>query len=1070
MPFLPVAAREMREASRQARTYAWRSITAAVSLAVMGLVAWANRFSAAPAQGHNLFVAVSTAAFIYCLLGGVVRTADTISEEKRENTLGLLLLTDLKGFDILLGKLLSSVANLFFGLLALLPLLAAPMLMGGVSWAEFAKVTLSLLNSLFYAISWGLLISAIFRQSVVTISAGMVTMLFFGAVVPVMAIFCLGKLQARELATFFFFLTPVHTHVYSFANVPPGGPGEHYWMALMFHHAIGWLNLRLAIFFLPRLWQEVPKSKKTERWRERFRAWRFGKGKIKARFRTRLLNQNPLFWLANREQVSSMPLMVFAVVVLISGMMFGIGIGQNQAEPILVAWFFGLGIVHVTIAFRMAMSATQRLAEDRRTGALELLLGTEISEKEILRGQWMALGRQFFGPALIVLFASLFSLVMLLFSFSEDMRTPNLLETLVEVWRRIFRPGANAEASLGLIVAISIQCMLVLNWIAVIWVGMWLGLRERRSGAAMWFVLSLVYLPPWVLLFLGVIGCDLSGVWRGFRSGQVIGGVLTAGWCLGLAHLIILCVWARKNLHARFREAAADRYMARREFPWRTVARFSLRFAGCIVILLMAFGIFRKVVDDRGERLWRASLAAHPQFSLALPESESKRIPDRENLARAPILKSASDFYTTGRRPNSITWDLGRGNVSLPWDWTIAKRTDLVKIENAYLSQKSNPSAETTPAESVISGLSRYTNQLAELRTEARARPYTRYEPPPQYFFPPGVTFRGPMPPMPMPMWQSYFFDRRVAFRGIAVTLNLLTAANLAKGNASLDDIFLSYRLAEGFRDLPESSARYCEMIIDLTQPIYDGLTTRAWNDEQLKQIQGLYEGIDLWKNADALHANYARQRISDLERIVKSRRDDSQRQNALARQLPIGFLRQDEAALLEWVYGDLAKAIHPATRHIDLNALESGLATDPIPSNLPGAVDSFATATRTFAFTQITIDEVILACAIERYRRVSGHLPEKLEDLRPAYLAKVPDDVFTGLPLIYRPKADGTSYLIYGVGSDGRDNGGVAHEIGGVWSLQRPARDVDWVWNSESSQSEAAATPKKARRQSNSR
>src|SRR5436309_16114407 len=106
MFLLPVAAREVREASRQPRTYAWRAATASAALAVMALYAWFSRYSFT--RGHDLFVAISTVAFVYCLVAGVLRTADTIAEEKRENTLGLLFLTDLTGFDIILGKLLSS--------------------------------------------------------------------------------------------------------------------------------------------------------------------------------------------------------------------------------------------------------------------------------------------------------------------------------------------------------------------------------------------------------------------------------------------------------------------------------------------------------------------------------------------------------------------------------------------------------------------------------------------------------------------------------------------------------------------------------------------------------------------------------------------------------------------------------------------------------------------------------------------------------------------------------------------------------------------------------------------------
>lgn len=48
---------------------------------------------------------------------------------------------------------------------------------------------------------------------------------------------------------------------------------------------------------------------------------------------------------------------------------------------------------------------------------------------------------------------------------------------------------------------------------------------------------------------------------------------------------------------------------------------------------------------------------------------------------------------------------------------------------------------------------------------------------------------------------------------------------------------------------------------------------------------------------------------------------------------------------------------------------------------------------------------------------------PEKLDALAPKYLAKVPDDLFTGKPLVYRPDGDG--YRLYSLGANGKDDEG---------------------------------------------
>ena len=48
---------------------------------------------------------------------------------------------------------------------------------------------------------------------------------------------------------------------------------------------------------------------------------------------------------------------------------------------------------------------------------------------------------------------------------------------------------------------------------------------------------------------------------------------------------------------------------------------------------------------------------------------------------------------------------------------------------------------------------------------------------------------------------------------------------------------------------------------------------------------------------------------------------------------------------------------------------------------------------------------------------------PDKLADLVPKYIAKIPEDVFSGKPLIYTPTKSG--YLFYSVGVNGIDDGG---------------------------------------------
>ena len=63
------------------------------------------------------------------------------------------------------------------------------------------------------------------------------------------------------------------------------------------------------------------------------------------------------------------------------------------------------------------------------------------------------------------------------------------------------------------------------------------------------------------------------------------------------------------------------------------------------------------------------------------------------------------------------------------------------------------------------------------------------------------------------------------------------------------------------------------------------------------------------------------------------------------------------------------------------------------------------------------------VAFAMAAFHKDTGRYPAKLADLAPKYLAAVPDDVFGGKPLIYKPTGKG--YLFYSVGVNGKDDGG---------------------------------------------
>ena len=72
-------------------------------------------------------------------------------------------------------------------------------------------------------------------------------------------------------------------------------------------------------------------------------------------------------------------------------------------------------------------------------------------------------------------------------------------------------------------------------------------------------------------------------------------------------------------------------------------------------------------------------------------------------------------------------------------------------------------------------------------------------------------------------------------------------------------------------------------------------------------------------------------------------------------------------------------------------------------------------------------LDVLEVALALKTYKQLHGRYPSSLEQLQATLDYELPDDVFRGAPLVYRPSLDG--FLLYSIGSNlcddtGRDTG----------------------------------------------
>src|SRR6185437_16882277 len=183
----------------------------------------------------------------------------------------------------------------------------------------------------------------------------------------------------------------------SFIALPP----ESFWWSLSLVHLSAWLMLLLASRILPRIWQGRAANSKLDRQRERMEQWAYGRAEKRRRHRVRLLAINPFLWLVSRERGKPWYVWLYVVSVTATWIWGWFKYGDTMFDKnVMIATLF---LFQTFLKLWLVSEACTRLADDRRIGALELLLSTPLTTGEMLCGQWLAFRRQFAKPVLVVL-------------------------------------------------------------------------------------------------------------------------------------------------------------------------------------------------------------------------------------------------------------------------------------------------------------------------------------------------------------------------------------------------------------------------------------------------------------------------------------------------------------------------------------------------------------------------------------------------------------------------------------------------------------------------------------------
>src|SRR5262245_11624606 len=165
--------------------------------------------------GKASLLTLSFCPMLLSALCGIGTTADCISREKREGTLPLLLLTRLSPAEILAQKTISTAAPFVSGLVAVLPLYALPVVLGGVSGRDALAVMILALATAFYSLSIGCFVSCLTWSTAASVGGTFCCLaVFFGASTVLDAL--RSTVAIGHLLVHF---NPIHVYVDFFQNV-----------------------------------------------------------------------------------------------------------------------------------------------------------------------------------------------------------------------------------------------------------------------------------------------------------------------------------------------------------------------------------------------------------------------------------------------------------------------------------------------------------------------------------------------------------------------------------------------------------------------------------------------------------------------------------------------------------------------------------------------------------------------------------------------------------------------------------------------------------------------------------
>ncbi|HIG27035.1 MAG TPA: hypothetical protein EYQ50_04295 [Verrucomicrobiales bacterium] len=530
MGFLPQVLRDLRVYSRKRLTFRLRVMYAGVCLSA-GMIPLTNPHWAGRDLSLAMLYMSSGVAMFFCAFAGCLVTADCLSSEQRDDTLGLLFLTDLDFRDVILGKLFSNSILVFSSMAAMFPIFCLPILNGGVVWWEIWRSILALVVVLFLSSAVGLWVSVLGRELKTVYISAVVAMLLI-ILLPLLALFIQEEiLDINSEPTGVAMFSPIFILPFGLDLFRGRWGMTPYWgaVAIQFSMAVGFLVS--SCILLKRDWHRdrkvietavVDRSKNTSELGQESRGgkgvirefvrllllsarwfsqailrvlqkvlrilptvkgfWIYSRTPFRDRSQSRLLlDQNPCHWLILRLKTNTwvMPAFIWIVstVIGISLLLYIFFDGDDEA---FVTALMAAICADIILKFFACFHLFDRISEDRRSGGLELLLSTSIRSEQLLSAQ-LNTGRNH-----LLKTSGLLSGYYVLIGMS----------LFVDIFSQ--RSLSNIESVMFAILLGGIGLNGILDWMVMPGFGIWTGLKSKTPISGFLKTYFRIFFLPWL--------------------------------------------------------------------------------------------------------------------------------------------------------------------------------------------------------------------------------------------------------------------------------------------------------------------------------------------------------------------------------------------------------------------------------------------------------------------------------------------------------------------------------------------------------------------------------------------